>query len=589
MQYVSLVAILFARYMQGLRRYGSSISNKGDGMDKDKKFLKGAAILGFAGLLCKLIGAVYRIPLNNIIGNEAMGIYSKAYPIYTFLLVLSTSGIPTAISKMVAERTAVGDYRGAQRTFATAFYLLLSIGLATTVLMLAGSPWIAAGLGIPDGAKTIIAIAPSLLLVSVLSAYRGYFQGMQQMTPTAISQLVEQLFKLGAGFALAILWMPKGPVYAAAGALLGISVSEAAALLLMLLTFQKARPGLNDMIRRSPRMRQEHASQLRKRLLQIAIPITIGGAIMPLVDMIDSILVTWVMKNIGYTLTQINDMYGVYKGMVNSIVVMPSVLTVALSMSLVPAISNNITKGNYPDVKKFSAAGIKLALLIGLPSCVGLYFMAYPILHLLYGAKEEASLLLGTNIMQTMSLAILFLSLVQATTGILQGLGKIMIPIRNLFIGVGVKLIVNYTLVSIPDINIKGAPVGTVACYGIAALLNIIAVVRHSGMSFRFSDLILRPFSAVLLMAASIYGLQHVLTGYATSGTRTLLIICVAVVVYGVALLLLGAFNQDDLDMMPGGGKLGRLLKKLRIPVKQTKEEDCSYVPPSDRHRDRLG
>jgi len=558
-------------------------------MDKNKSFIKGAAILGIAGIICKLIGAVYRIPLTNIIGEEAIGIYQKAYPIYAFLLVLSTSGIPTAISKMVAERTAVGDYRGGQRTFQSAFYLLLAIGASTTLVMMACSPWIATGLGIPNGTKAIIAIAPSLLLVSLLSAYRGYFQGMQNMTPTAISQIVEQVFKLLAGFGFAILWMPKGPVYAAAGALLGITISEAFAFVWMLFTFQKLRPSLHAMIRKSPRSEQTSTSVLRKRLLQIAVPITIGGAIMPLVDTVDAVMVTWLMKGMSFTEAQINSMYGVLKGMVNSLINMPAVLTVALCMSLVPAISNSISTGNYQESRKISGTGLKLALLIGLPSFAGLYLMARPILELLYSSRSETSLALGTSLLQTMSLAILFLSLVQSTTGILQGLGKIMIPIRNLFIGVAVKMIVNYTLVSMPAINIKGAPVGTVACYAVAAVLNIFAVVKYSGISFRFSDMILRPVAATLCMGASIYGLNYLLSGFSHPKIATLLIISLAVLVYGIALLLFGAFNKNDLDLIPGGGKLGRLLQKFGITIKEQKEKDNYYVPPTDRHRDRLG
>jgi len=556
-------------------------------MDKNKSFIRGAAILGIAGLICKLIGALYRIPLYNYIGAEAMGIYYKAYPIYAFLLVLSTTGVPTAISKLVAERTAVGDYRGGHRAFKAAFYLLLGLGSLTTLFMLAFAPIIATGLGISGGTQVIIAIAPSLLIVSLLSAYRGYFQGMQNMTPTAVTQIVEQVFKLIVGFTLAIMWSKKGPMYAAAGALLGITIAELITFVLMLITFQRARHTIAEEIRKSPRITQSSTSVMRKRLLILAIPITIGGAIMPLVDSIDAIIVTALMKGMNYSEAQINSLYGVLKGMVNSVIHLPAVLTIALAISLVPAISNSITLGDYSQVKKVSSTGLKLTLLIGLPSFLGLFIMARQILELLFGYQDTESLVLGTSLMHIMSFAILFLSLVQTTTGILQGLGKIMIPIRNLTIGVIVKLVLNFVLIPNPSINIKGAPIGTVACYAIAAILNIFAVVKYSGISLSIKDMFLRPIAAAISMAAAIYLLTLFMPAH--SRLSTLIIIAIAAIVYFIALIVFKAFTQDDIDLFPGGGRLGKLLNKLRIIIKNEKEErECNYEPPINRNRERL-
>jgi len=199
-----------------------------------KSFVKGAGILAVSGLIVKFIGAVFRIPLTNIIGTEGIGLYQLAYPIYAFLLVASTSGLPVAISKMVSEEIALGNHYGAYRIFRISLRLLTLLGIVTSIILLAGSGLISKLQGNPKSIYGLMAISPALFFVSVMSAYRGYFQGMHMMTPTALSQIIEQLGKLIIGLTLAALWIPKGPEYAAAGAILGVTLSEVAALTFML-------------------------------------------------------------------------------------------------------------------------------------------------------------------------------------------------------------------------------------------------------------------------------------------------------------------------------------------------------------------
>ena len=540
--------------------------------DKKKSFLGGAAILAVAGLICKIIGAVYKIPLRNMIGEEAMGIYTTVYPIYTFLLVFSTSGIPTAISKLVAEERSKGNFSGAHKIFLTSLKLLLLIGGITTFLMLSCAPFIAHVLRI-NSATPIMAIAFSLLFVSLLSAYRGYYQGMQNMIPTAVTQLIEQIIKLVAGFYFAFAWGKNDPSMAAAGALFGITLSELAAFLTILFTYQKNKKNFLTLQDKSNK-----AQSVSKRLLAIAIPMTIGGAIKPLVDAIDSVMARSILESSEiFTIEYIDVLWAFLTSDCGTLINMPSVLTVALSMALVPAISEALTtKNSISEVKKISSTGIKLSIVIGLPCTVGLFALAKEILSLLYVYVDKfhgdifvtgaEKLQTAGNFMMVLAIGVLLLSIIQTTAGILQGIGKVTLPVINLAIGMAVKILMNILLIPIPALNIYAVPIGTVTCYAIAALLDIFAVIKYAKTKLSFTEL-LRPIGAAALMAAVIYILKMILD---TSGSRlvTVAIIGIAAIVYFIGLGVFSVFDETDIEFMPGGRKLRKLLEKMGVKIR---------------------
>lgn len=533
-----------------------------------RTFIKGAAILGAAGVICKVIGAIYRIPLTNLIGAEAMGIYSKAYMIYSLLLVLTTSGIPAAVSKLVAEYAAAGDYRNARRTFKLTRNLLFSIGGACALIMLLLSDIIARSLGISEGGMVILCIAPSLLLTAV-SAYRGYFQGLQNMTPTALSQIIGQLAKLIAGLSLAALLMPKGPVYAASGALLGVSLSEALSLIYMAVAYRRgARRALPV---KSGSLAGKSNKELLRSLLMLAVPLTVGGAIMPLINTLDAYLVTWCLKLCNYSEPQINSMYGVLSGMVVPLANMPTALSLALSASLVPAISRARAKKNGREISRTASLGLKTALLIGLPACVGLILLARPVLELLYstsGADQTAVQItvqtlhspyhfvfmqmdLAQSLLMIMCPAMLLLTSVQAMTGALQGAGKIYIPIKNLLIGGGVKLIFSAVLISIPAVNILGAPLGTLACYLTAFILDYLQLRRRlrAGVDVNF---LLKPLFASAVMALVLYAFKLIMGASLIRPLAAAASVMIGAAVYLGILFITKPFSPRELALIRG-------------------------------------
>lgn len=536
--------------------------------DKQKSFVKGAAILGFAGLIVKIIGAVFRIPLANILGEEGMAYYQVAYPVYATLLVISSAGLPAAISKMVSERVTLGDYRGAHKTFQTAFRLLLIFGISTTIIMFALSGIIADAVKIPSAKLSLMMIAPSLFFVSILSAYRGYFQGLQIMSPTAVTQLIEQAVKLGAGLYLASLWVSKGVEYGAAGALLGVTISEALALAVIIILFNRKKKHLKKQRRQSPGIMIRPNRSLASDLIKIAIPITIGACLMPIINFIDTAIVTNTLSTINYSAynpLSPKASFGVLSGYVNTLINMPAVLSLALCMSLVPAISEARAQNDNTAVSNRSSIGFKLALLIGLPCAIGLYLLANPILTLLYYPRGLSAdgIVVGTQLLQTLSIGVIFLTMLQSMTGVLQGAGRPVIPVINLAIGAVVKIVLSLVLIRIPSVNVNGAAIGTAACYGIAAFLNILAVLKTARARIRISTGILMPLLSAAMMGVVVHLMYRSLQPELGNAYTVLACISTAMLVYISMLFFTGALRKSDMAFIPGGGRITRFIQRL--------------------------
>ena len=532
-----------------------------------KSFVKGAAILGGAGLIVKIIGALFRIPLTNIIGADGMANYQVAYPVYATLIVISTAGIPAAISRMVSERVTVGDYRGAHKIFQTAFRVLFLIGIVSTAIMFAISGLYANAAKIPSANLSLIMIAPALFFVSILSSYRGYFQGLQIMSPTALTQLIEQAVKLGAGLFLASLWIEKGVEYGAAGALLGVSISEVCALAVIIFIYNRKKKDIKEKRKLMSQDIPGGSKKLAKDLLRIAIPITVGGCIMPIVGFIDTLIVTNTMAAIDYSAfnpLSPTSSFGVLTGSINPLINMPAVLSLALCMSLVPAISEARTNKDNAAIAERSGMGFKLAMLIGLPCALGMFLLAQPIITLLYhSGLTSDELAIGTGLLQTLAIGVLFLTMLQTMTGILQGAGKQHIPVINLGIGAVVKIVLSIVLIRIPSLNINGAAIGTAACYAVAAVLNTLAVIRVTKPTIKKTSGLLMPVLSTAAMGIVLYFMYISLLPSLGNTKATLLCIAGAVLVYVVMLFVTGSIKKEDMPYFPGGSKITGLMNRL--------------------------
>ena len=522
---------------------------------KTKSLIGGISILGLAGLICKVVGVLYRIPLAAYIGGEGLGIYQKVFPAYNLLLTISSAGIPVAISRMVAHHVTRDDPRSARHIFRIAALWLTVLGTVTTLLLMLLSGNLAQNVGTPAAKAGYIAIAPSLFFVCVMSAFRGYMQGHRHMLPTAVSQLIEQVGKVAVALPLAVIGMKRGgPALGAAGALLGTSMAEGAALVYMMITHKRARAEFAALPQDS-RAESLSTKGISKRLLFISIPITLGACIVPLAGLIDSFMLTDLMEAGGMDATEALVRYGLYSGMVITLINVPTALAMAMSTNLVPAISSALARNDRAAAARESATGLRVAMLIGLPCSVGMSLLAKPLLYVFYSASYTAQQLdVAASLLNVSAMTIVLFTVVQATSGILQGCGKQRIPMYTLMAGVVCKVILNYVLVGIPGFDIHGAPIASLVCYTVSMVPNLYYVVKYTGCRFSLKDLILRPGAATLIMGAAVYALwQFVFTEKMLSSGRGLLLIAVmicvgaGIAVYAVCAVAFKAVKKEDI------------------------------------------
>lgn len=526
---------------------------------ESQSFIKGAAILGVAAILVKVLGAIFRIPLANLIGPEGMSYYQSAYPIYIYLLVVSTAGFPAAVAKIISEKTSVGDYNGADHVLRVAFGLMLSVGLSSTLIMFFGAGFIAEKIKNPLAYYSIMALAPALVFSAVMSVFRGYFQGIQHMQPYAVSQFVEQLFRVVFGLGLVFVFVSKGTEYAAASATFGATAGGIAGFLIILWMFIKYRK--NNPVKSESNAPTEKTGKIVKNLLLIAIPITLGATIMPIMQLVDLAIVMPRLNGIGIV-EQANDLYGLLTGYAQTLINLPQTITAAVQISLVPAVASFAIKKDYSGLQKTVQNGLRVGLIIGLPCSVGLVVLAQPIMQLLYPMQLETVEMTG-KILSILGWGVVFLSTFQISTGILQGLGKQVVPARNLAVGASVKAVLTYVLVGIPGLNIMGAAIATVSSYMISSILNYFSLIKYSKAKIKYNDVFMKPVLSVVVMGLVTKVSYVVLQG--SGNFATVIAIGIGAVTYTLMLLVTKTFSEEDFELMPKGQRIKGMLLKYNL------------------------
>jgi stage V sporulation protein B len=540
--------------------------------------MQGAVILAAAGVIIKALGAVFKIPLGNMISDTGMGYYQTAYTIYVMFLVLSNSGIPVAISRMVSERIAVGRPWDAHRVFRVSFILLFLIGLASSMLCFFKTDMLLHHFPNMDNASySIKAIAPALLIVPPMAAYRGYFQGKQNMRPTANSQVLEQFFRVAAGLGVAWYMLPRGEQFAAAGAAAGAAVGAAAGLLTVVTIYalsggkrsaeraearERGRERARASGNRDARAETESVHGMLLRICLIAAPITIGASIMPIMNFIDLAIITNRLSDLGWAAEEVRKTYGQLAGFVNPLINLPQILTQAVAMSLVPAVAAAHKQNDGAFLRHNIQLGLRTAIIIGLPCAFGMMTLSEQIMLLLYPAVRESAIA-AAPFLFILGFGIIFLSTVQTLTGVLQGIGRQMIPVCNLCIGAVAKIAVTWTLIAIPAVNVKGAAIGTVTAYILAAVLNLAAVRRHTGTRFDIGLTYIKPALAALVMGAAVYAVYtalHLLIG--GNAIPTVIAIAVGAVAYAAMIFIGGAITEEELRLLPGGRYFAYFFKR---------------------------
>lgn len=535
-------------------------------------------------MISRILGAVYRIPLANTIGDEGIGLLELAQPLYNFFLVASVAGLPLAVSKLVAERMAVGDERGSFRILKVATIMMLCTGLASASFMYLGADWLAERIYHDVRvALAIRAIAPALFFVTVMSAFRGYFQGCQDMGPSAASQVVEQFIRVGTMLLLATTLMPRGVEYAAAGAALGAVTGGMAGLAYLLFVYVRRigaasiekgrgkeksgrvriRAGERGKAVKTAGRREETTWELLTAIFAIALPVAIGASVLPVVRAIDSAMVPARLGVAGFPSENATALFGQLSGMALPLAYFPNVLTIALASSIVPAISEALAVGSRAGAERRARAAMRLTALIALPAGFGLWTLSLEICSLVYGRPEVG------RVLAALAPASAFLCVLQTSGAILQGMGYPGAPVKNLLVGSAIKVVCEWWLTGLPQLNVAGAAISTSVGFGVVALANMADVVRRlgrgagAGLAAEFA----KPAISAAIMAAVAriaYSSLAKMTGRA--GLATILSIAAAAVTYFVVMLAIGGIAEADIEMIPKiGTPLARILARLGL------------------------
>ncbi len=532
---------------------------------KKNTFYGGAAILAVCTIVVKVIGALYRIPLGNILSDEAMADYNSAYNIYNVLLTVSTAGLPVALSKTISEANTLGRINQARKTFRVAFSTFLILGLISFFCMtVLSTPVSNVLLSNPKAVYCVRALAPSLLCVCVVSAFRGYFQGHFNMVPTGVSQIIEAGCKLVIGLSLALYLVNVADMaeYGSVGAIIGVSTGSVTALVFIAILFWRHQ----KRIKQQPATDQPDGTKtIAFRLFQLAIPITISSGASSLITLIDGNLVMRQLQSVGVSVDGLSQeaaldaarsLYGIYSKTL-SIYNLPFAMMVPLTACIIPAVSACLSKKDGKGAQRISESALRVGLLLALPMGMGLFALGGPIIKLMYPSIDSS---IAGPLLSILGLASIFVSLQLLCNSILQANGLVNLPILAIIAGGVVKLVVNYILVGNPSVRINGAPVGTLCCFVIVAGLEIFFIHRAVPHPPRFLRAFMKPFVASVLMAAAAWAANGLLSRVLPSSLAVLVAIGIGVVVYLILVLTLRIISKDDLSLMPKGEKIAKIL-----------------------------
>ena len=525
---------------------------------KKQNFLQGTALLAMATAIVKIIGALYKIPLKAILGEQGFGYFNTAYEIYNVLLMISTAGLPVAMSRMISQASSLKHYNQVRRIYNTARGIFLGLGFTGTLLMTLFCRQLAEFQNQPDAWAAIGCLGPCVLLICIMSTYRGFFQGQSNMLPTSISQVLEAVVKLIVGMvaALVLLKATDSVALAAGGAILGVTASCLVSSVYLFGCFRKSYGLLPETVE-EPRSFSDTA----KGLLIIAIPITLGSAGLQLLTMLETKIYMGRLLALGYSQAAADTMRGIY-GMTQTIFNMPCSFITPITISIIPAITAQLTLCKDAEAREIEESAIRITGLISMPCAFGLGLLAEPVTALLGGYTGD-NLILATRLMMVLGFSIMFNAVVLVTTALMQAHGHAGRPVVNMLIGGLLKLAAVFILTGNPNIGILGTPIGTLLCYLAICVLNIFSIHSLLKNPPAIAKNLIRPFLAACVMGIFVMG---AFLGLKTLGISSRLILCGAPIAVGVAAYALAAVKikvvtHADCLLLPKGEKIAKLLK----------------------------
>jgi len=541
-------------------------------MEKEKKkgfkkesFMQGVMTLMISQVLIKLLGLIYTLYLTNRegFGDKGNAIYASGYQIYALLLTISSIGVPNAISKIISEKVAVGDHKGANRVFKVAFITFAIIGLAGTLLLFFGANIIANyWLEIPEAEMTLVALSPAIFFVATSSVMRGYFNGRKSIKTTARAQTLEQIFKTVLTILVveivAMMTMTSTKLMAA-GANLATTLATFLSFSYLVLYYKSRQKEIGTEIKQTVNYKYEKVSTIVKNVLMVSIPMTISSVLSAINKNVDAFTVKRILST--YLPAELAiEKYGILSGKVDTLIGLPLSINIAFATALVPAIAEARAKKDMETSTKRTSFSLLVSMLIGLPCTIGMCVFAGPILELLYPNASN-----GAGLLQVAAFTIIFSVLNQTINGALQGFGKVLVPAMALGIGVLTKLVLNLTLLRIPEINVYGASIGSVTCHLVAFVIAFLVLKKNVKLNLNWSNFVIKPIISTAIMAICSYAIYIVLAGIISTKLATIIAMLIAVIVYVLAIIALKVFTKEEIRMLPYGIKIYNILEKMGI------------------------
>ncbi|MFZ5648473.1 MAG: stage V sporulation protein B [Bacillota bacterium] len=511
-----------------------------------QSFIYGAAILVAASIFNRGVGFIYQILMMRLIKPEGVGLFSMIFPVYVMVLVIASMGIPVAISKLVAEEVAVDNLPGAYRIFKISLSLICASALFFTLLLFFGSPLLVKYLfPNPKVYFCFVTLIPGVLIVSACSAFRGFFQGLQRMSPTAVTQAAEQLVRVTAGLCIAWLMLPRGVEYASVGISLGVVCGELVGFLFMVYIYITRRPRFVPL----PRPQETFPLPLG-RIYNLGIPVTLTRFVSTALMSLDALLIPRRLQMAGMSLSEATATYGQFVGIAEAIFFTPGVVTIALATALIPAVSDAMAQGKPQLVHSRIEEAVRITILLGSPVAAVFFVLPHELCQVLFGYREAGDALF------VLALTGPFLYLQQTTTGILQGLGRAGIPFKNLLKASFIKIIGIYYLTSIPGFGILGTALSMGSTYIIMSLLNYRELKRLTGIKINPATCVVKPAMASMAAALVMLQMKSFISPAHTGLPELILYLLGGAISYLMVLYVVGGISEAD-------------VKKIKLIIKR--------------------
>ena len=542
---------------------------------KNSSFLLQGMILAAAGIVTRLIGIAYRIPVNNILGDEGQGFYGCAFSIYNIALLLTSYSLPLAVSKLVSARVSKKEYKNAMRIFKGALLFALIVGALVGILVFVCSDYIAGNImSLKFSAYALRVLAPGLFIVAIMGVIRGFFQGMGTMVPTALSQIVEQIVNaivsiIGASYLLEMgkkaVESKKNPslpfAYGAAGGTLGTVSGALVGLLFLLAVFAIFYPNLKRRIQKDKNRDLEGYGDVYKVLLLTIAPVILSTAIYNISETLDQGIFSNIMVAQGHTEKETAELLGMFTGKYNTLINIPLAIANALGAALIPSLTATVATGSRRDINAKINMVIRFVMMIAIPCFVGFLVLAEPILDLLYSGNIE----IPARMLQLGAISVVFYCLSTVTNAILQGVNKMTTPVKHGSISLGVHLVGLYIMLIVFKWEIYAVVAGNIIFSLSMCVLNARALKKATRYKQEVSRTFITPLKAAVVMGVVTVIVNFLIGLIAPQAITTLIALLFAVATYGVALLKFGALTSDEIVALPKGAKIYKLLQKFHL------------------------